>query len=161
MHPTLNSPEITQDLFNEEDIFTYEEATTGQRFLNFLIDALGQWLLSALIGLLLGMALYAASPDIFNEMFVYESYEVTLLSYAVSITSYILYYFISEKAFKGKTLGKLITRTKAVNTDGSPLSTKSAFLRSISRLVPFEPFSALSGSPWHDTWTKTMVIKNR
>ena len=161
MYPASNSPEITQDLFNEEEIVMYEEASTGQRFLNFIIDALiVQYVLATLVGVVLGLFLLSVSPDIFITLDE-ESLEVTLIGYAISLIMYILYYFITEKAFKGKTLGKLITGTKAVNIDGGALSTKTAMLRSLSRLVPFEPLSALSGSPWHDTWTNTKVVKTR
>jgi hypothetical protein len=59
-------------------------------------------------------------------------------------------------------LGKLITGTRAIREDGVELNFKDAFLRSLSRLVPFEPFSIWSGNGiWHDSWTKTMVIKSR
>jgi hypothetical protein len=51
----------------------------------------------------------------------------------------------------------MITGTKAVNHDGSNISAKTAFLRTLCRLVPFEPFSAF-GIPWHDSWTHTHVI---
>ena len=66
-----------------------------------------------------------------------------------------------EKLFKGYTVGKLITGTRAIREDGKELTFKNAILRSLSRMVPFEPFSAFGGSPWHDRWTKTRVIKSR
>jgi uncharacterized RDD family membrane protein YckC len=63
--------------------------------------------------------------------------------------------------FGGRTLGKLITGSKAVREDGTSLTWKDACLRSLSRMVPFEPFSALGGAPWHDRWTKTTVVRTR
>ena len=43
---------------------------------------------------------------------------------------------------------------------GNYLIDRIAFLRSLCRLVPFEPFSALKkpSYPWHDRWTRTLVI---
>jgi uncharacterized RDD family membrane protein YckC len=73
----------------------------------------------------------------------------------------LLYYTFCEKVFKGYTLGKLITGSRAISADGSELTFKQAILRSLSRMVPFEPFSALGANPWHDSWTKTVVIKSR
>jgi uncharacterized RDD family membrane protein YckC len=63
----------------------------------------------------------------------------------------------------GKTLGKLFTRTRAVNDDGTRLTPKTAFLRSICRIIPFEAFSALGSPcyPWHDKLSKTYVIDDR
>ena len=74
---------------------------------------------------------------------------------------YGLYMFIVEAMFKGKTLGKLITGTRAVNEDGSNLSAKTAFFTGLSRVVPFEAFSALGtpSYPSHDKWTK--YVRNR
>ena len=62
--------------------------------------------------------------------------------------------------FKRRTIGKFVTGTKAVNTDGSKMEPKTILLRSLCRIVPFEPFSALGNPsrPWHDKWSKTYVI---
>jgi uncharacterized RDD family membrane protein YckC len=84
-----------------------------------------------------------------------------LILYLVGILNYLLYYTFCEKVFKGYTLGKLITGTRAIRDDGNELTFKDAILRSLSRLVPFEALSAFGYSPWHDSWTKTTVIKSR
>jgi uncharacterized RDD family membrane protein YckC len=62
-------------------------------------------------------------------------------------------------ATKGRTLGKLITGTAAVKDDGTALTFKDVLLRSVCRLIPFEPISILFGGFWHDTLAHTMVIK--
>jgi uncharacterized RDD family membrane protein YckC len=69
-----------------------------------------------------------------------------------------VYYSLCEKLFRGQTLGKLITATCALRTDGEELTFKDALLRSLCRLVPLEVFSGF-GVPWHDAWTNTMVVK--
>jgi hypothetical protein len=38
------------------------------------------------------------------------------------------------------------------------MSAKTVLLRTLCRIVPFEPFSAFGGHPWHDKWTRTYVI---
>jgi uncharacterized RDD family membrane protein YckC len=65
-----------------------------------------------------------------------------------------------ESLTKGRSLGKLITSTKAVNEDGTDISTVTAFARGFCRVVPFNQFSAFGtpSHPWHDKWTKTYVI---
>ena len=101
-------------------------------------------------------------PDFMNRL-VADSLNPTLLllAYVVTIFNYIIYYTLCEKLFRGQTIGKLITGTRAIRTDGSDLTLRNAFLRTLSRLVPFEPFSTFGGRPWHDTWTDTMVVKTR
>jgi uncharacterized RDD family membrane protein YckC len=141
----------------------YERASTGQRFLNFLIDnLLMRFGLSYLTGTAVGFFLGAVFPDYASKI-VYDrtSLDFIILLYMVGILNYLIYYTFCEKVFKGYTLGKLITGTRAVSDDGTELTFKDAILRSLSRLVPFEAFSALGFQPWHDRWTKTTVIKTR
>lgn len=138
-------------------------ATTGQRFLNFLIDnLLLRFGLSMLTGMAVGMILALSFPDYMREITQGENrFGLYALSYLIVIVNYLIYYTICEKAFKGYTLGKLITGTRAVREDGNELTLRNALLRSLSRLVPFEALSAFGGYPWHDSWTKTRVIKSR
>ena len=69
----------------------------------------------------------------------------------------------TEALTGGRSLGKLITGTRAVNADGSAISMQTAFWRGLCRAVPFEAFSALGSPsyPWHDKWTNTYVIDLR
>jgi uncharacterized RDD family membrane protein YckC len=71
---------------------------------------------------------------------------------------FVVLYFLCELGLKGRTIGKFVTGTKAVNIDGSEMDPKTVLIRSLCRIVPFEPFSAFGGHPWHDTWSKTCVI---
>jgi uncharacterized RDD family membrane protein YckC len=60
---------------------------------------------------------------------------------------------------KGRSLGKMVTSTTAVKRDLTPINWKDASVRSLIRLIPIEPLSGLEGSPWHDSLSKTIVIK--
>ncbi len=60
------------------------------------------------------------------------------MAYILVLLNYLLYYTVCEKAFKGYTLGKLVSGTRAIRDDGGELTLKDAFLRSASRLVPLE-----------------------
>ncbi|MFN2439403.1 MAG: RDD family protein [Chitinophagaceae bacterium] len=164
MQTNPNAQEIEQQLFTDEDLYNYTEASTGQRFLNLIIDnILMRYGLSYLSGMAVGYILGAFFPEAAYRLFGDEnSFNVLALGYLIVTVNYLVYYTFSEKVFNGYTLGKLITGTRAVRQDGGELTFRDAFLRSASRLVPFEAFSALGGnSPWHDKWTKTMVIKSR
>ncbi|HMP91624.1 MAG TPA: RDD family protein [Phnomibacter sp.] len=80
-------------------------------------------------------------------------------TYIMFCKSTIIYYTLAEKLLKGKTLGKLLTRTNAIRADGNPLTLKDSLMRSLVRCVPFNALSALGGILWHDSWTHTMVVK--
>ena len=142
----------------------YVEASVGARFLNFLIhNLLMRFVLSYATSYLVVLILASIAPDFIDRLTYSEGFNWTLFFFALIVghVNYILYYTVCETAFKGYTLGKLITGTRAIRGDNQPLTFRDALLRSLSRLVPLEPFSAFNGNPWHDTWTKTRVIKSR
>ena len=157
---TQNEPGIAEEL---QSFIRYEQASMGQRFLNWLIDnLLMRFGLSYATGTLVGYLLGTFFPDYTRRIISDQNNgDLLLISYIIVIFNYIIYYTICEKAFKGYTLGKLITGTRAIQEDGGELSFRNAILRSLSRLVPFEAFSGFAPRPWHDTWTKTMVVKSR
>ncbi|HEV7781603.1 MAG TPA: RDD family protein [Chitinophagaceae bacterium] len=153
-----------ENIFDDHVEFTL--ASQGQRFLNLLIDVLlMRFLLSKATGYLLAYLLLAIAPDFLTEL-AYEvegekSWRFWVASIALGYINYLIYYTICEKAFKGYTLGKLITGTRAIREDGQELSFKDTLLRTLCRMIPFEVFSGFGARPWHDTITKTMVVKSR
>jgi len=125
-------------------------ASKWQRFGNMLIDDFGYIVFSALIGASLAIvggdeavALLDSIPDI-------------IFGYSVMT----VYYFSLEFS-TGRTLGKLITRTKVVDEEGNKPSWRKILGRTFTRIVPFEPFSFLGkdGRGLHDRWPNTYVIK--
>jgi len=151
----------SENLF--EDIVMNTPATTGQRFVNWLIDnLLMRFGLSYVTGTLVGLIIGKFFPD-YAERIVYNqtTWDLFVLGYVIALFNYILYYTICEKAFRGYTLGKLISGTRAIRDDGQELTFRDTLLRSLSRLVPFEVFSGFSDKPWHDSWTNTQVIQAR
>lgn len=143
----LNYPGTEPDLLSEFTV-NLEMASHGKRFVNYLIDVI---------------VYYAI---IFVVLFIFPSLRYTLLfvsvmgRYAILVGIFLGYYCAMETLTKGKTLGKMVTGTRAVDLEGNPITARAALLRSLCRLVPFEPFSAF-GRPWHDTWTQTMVIDEK
>ena len=138
-------------------------ASTGQRFLNWLVDnLLMQYGLAYITGTFVGILLGSLFPEFIRRLIEKgDQGDLFILGYIVAIFNYLFYYTICEKAFKGYTLGKLISGTRAIRIDGQELTFKDALLRSLSRIVPFEILSGFGGHPWHDTWTNTRVIKAR
>lgn len=123
-----------------------EQVTTGTRFVNYIIDIIVYYVLLVLAGLALATT--------FN-------FEDNLSIYMFNYFLYVCYYTLMEGATKGRTIGKLVTGSNVIKDDGTPITWKDALMRSLCRIVPFEPFSALGGYPWHDRWTKTKVVKNK
>ena len=136
--------------------FDVVQASTGKRFANYLIDLVVFYILLFGLGVFL-----ALSPSALEALQSLE--ENWLLDRLVWIVLYGIYMFAAEALFKGKTLGKAITGTRAVNEDGSRISIKTALLRGLSRMVPFNAFSAFGSPsyPWHDKWTNTYVIDEK
>ena len=162
MNPNESYPSATEShLFEEGEFVQYDEASNGQRFLNYLIDTIFmRYAVGYATGYLLAEFLLATSPETAYDLFGDEGNWGAI--YLIAIINHLVYYSICEKVFKGHTIGKLITGTRVIREDGEELTFKDAFLRSLSRLVPFEALSIWFGSGlWHDTWTKTKVIKTR
>jgi uncharacterized RDD family membrane protein YckC len=151
----LNEGQDQQEHLLDDIEYTYTQAGSGKRFANFLIDRISFYIiwrtLFKFFTLPIAIALYKTSHD--KSVLTVEIYLMTSVGFVLFITA-------CEAITKGKTLGKLITGTRAVTADGYLITPKTAFLRSISRLVPFEVFSALGDPsyPWHDRWTRTIVI---
>ena len=141
---------MQQTSFLEEIDLNYCRASTGKRFANYIIDVIVFYILVILLGIAIGLL----RPDLIPEE------DGGILERIISLICYGLLMFIIEAACGGKTLGKVITGTKAVNIDGSDMSFQKAFVRNIIRSIPFNAFSALGtpSDPWHDRWSETMVI---
>jgi uncharacterized RDD family membrane protein YckC len=134
----------------------YVRASTGQRFANYLIDLVLFYVLLFLIGIFWAFS----SPESVEAIAADDSAGFNLLDRLLSLVLYALYMSAVEAIFKGKSLGKLITGTRAVNLDGTRISVSTAFARGFSRAVPFCAFSAFGNpcDPWQDRWTNTMVV---
>ena len=154
-HEPLTDPENILD-----DVeYTLHQASTGVRFSNYLIDRVSFYLIWRF-----GLIKFTVTVIYMLKVPLDSRWAVFLVSYILAATTFVLYVGAFESLTGGKTLGKFITGTRAINDDGTRVTPATAMLRSLSRLVPFEAFSALGGSPpypWHDRWTKTCVIDER
>ena len=147
-----NVSNTSTDILAGDDAFQYEYASTGQRFVHFLVDIVLFYFIFIVIGVVAAITGNESSLDILDD---------PLGGRLISIVVYILFFTLWEGGTKGRTLGKFITGTKALKKDGSEITWADALKRSLSRIVPFEPLTGFSGHPWHDKWTDTMVVKIR
>jgi uncharacterized RDD family membrane protein YckC len=125
----------------------YEMASEVKRLINFVIDMA---ILFGILQLLDTIPSPGTSPS--------DAMIVLIIS-----TVFFLYYFLFE-TFLQRTPAKYITRTKVITRDGNKPGIGTIARRTLCRLVPFDPISAI-GTPsdersfWHDRWTQTLVVK--
>ncbi|THU41732.1 RDD family protein [Niastella caeni] len=132
----------------EYDMVAY--TSIGHRFVHYLLDyflILPFWMSAASF-------LYVFNYMVFGSA-SYSSANPTLF-YLYYFVSYLLYYFLAEAIFR-QTLGKMVTRSCVVS-DGVQLSTGRILLRTLSRLIPFDPIAFLFGAKWHDRVSSTAVV---
>jgi uncharacterized RDD family membrane protein YckC len=130
-------------------------ASTGKRFVNYLVDVFFFYVIIVLFGAVIGIFApewldYLDSNDpIFN-----------LMGRIMSLVLYALYMGAIEAMLDGKSIGKLVTKTRAIQLNGNKITSGLAFARGFYRAVPFAAFSAFGdpSDPWQDRWTDTMVI---
>ncbi|HEY6914196.1 MAG TPA: RDD family protein, partial [Paludibacter sp.] len=61
----------------------------------------------------------------------------------------------------GRSLGKIITKTKVITVDGDKPDFKTFLIRALCRFIPLESFSFLGStdSGWHDSISRTRVVR--
>lgn len=119
-------------------------ASRLKRFCNYLVDAIVLYVIGFFIG---------ATVNPSNRVGL-----SVLLGFATSF----VFYTVFETAL-GRTPGKFATGTRVVMKDGSKPTFGAVLIRSLSRIVPFEPLSLLTRSNpagWHDRWAGTYVVPN-
>ncbi len=146
----MNTENTVLDAGIDGDYFkptTTNLATTGQRFANYLIDLVMVLIVIVLLAVILELLSFSI-PD--NDL-IYR---------LLGVISMVIYYTLTEMS-GGRTLGKLITKTKVVNELGETPKASQVLKRSLCRIVPFEAFSAFSSTKlmWHDKWSDTYTIK--
>nr|WP_294773884.1 RDD family protein [uncultured Flavobacterium sp.] len=139
----------------------YAAASIGQRFLNYLIDTIMQLILMfalAIISFIIGDLLGTKKP----VEFVSKLDQNRIALYTVTYTITLLYYNVFE-ILTARTIGKFITGTTVVNEYGEKPSHENILIRSLCRLIPFNPLSVLifGGRGWHDSISKTYVVDNK
>lgn len=143
---------LQQDFLTEEISLT--QAESGKRLANYLVDVASFYATLFILVIILGI--------LFPVIFVYldEMAEADLADRLISLMLYAFYMALVEGFSRGRSIGKLITGTRVVNEDGSPINFGTGFLRGFIRAIPFCAFSALGSPcyPWQDKWTNTYVI---
>ena len=138
----------------------YAAASMGQRFLNYLIDTLMQlifMIVLAMISFIIGDMLGTKKPVEFVAKLDQNRIALYTVTYAITL----IYYNVFE-ILTARTIGKFITQTVVVNEFGEKPSHENILIRSLCRLIPFNPLSVLiQGRGWHDSISKTYVVDKK
>ena len=130
-------------------------AGISKRFANYVTDIIIFWFLASFF-----IAFFY--PGFIDS--VANQQDICLSTHLLIRFFYGLYISFCEAVLKGKTVGKLLTETRAVySNNGSFINTQTAFVRGLCRIIPFEELSAIGFPPypWHDRWSGTIVIDEK
>jgi hypothetical protein len=154
-----NDKEILKEI--REEMNYADPVSRGIRLVNYIVDQVAAGVIIS--GVKFGIA-YNLLGENYRDHAFYKVQELSLAviqnNLVVSLPVTFLYYLIFEAATRGRTLGKILTDTIAISQDGQPFTFKHALMRTLCRFIPFEPFSAVFAYlPWHDSISKTAVVK--
>lgn len=145
---------LDQELI-QENFTQYRQASKGKRFANFLIDMIVFYIFLMILGFTLGILQVVTKTDLLS----WTEDLNPLVDRLMTMLLYAIYYCLVEGIFKGRTLGKLITKTRTVGEDGLLMNTSELLNRSFSRIIPFDQLSfAFADQGWHDRFSHTMVV---
>ncbi|MBW8359824.1 MAG: RDD family protein [Weeksellaceae bacterium] len=129
------------------------KAANGKRFANYLIDLIIFYLVFTVVVLIIG----ALSGDFEGFLMKLENTS-RLVDTLQTMGAYFAFTFLMEYATTGRSIGKYVTGTAVVKTDGTPLTVTDYLLRNLYRIVPFDALSFFGNTGWHDKWSSTRVI---
>ncbi len=127
--------------------------SAGPRFAHFFIDAMIFSTVISIVSVLLESPLPAVQDSFVGEL-------LEIVTDLVVFALYPFLYFICERNWQ-QTPGKMLTKTFVIDQYGNKPSNRQLILRSLIRLVPFEPYSCFGdlSRGWHDKWSDTWVVK--
>jgi uncharacterized RDD family membrane protein YckC len=124
------------------------------RFGAFLLDIVFILIFEAIVGGSIGLVL-----GLTDNLNILESRSFdTILKLLTYLVIRPMYYIIFEGSIQASP-AKLIMGRVVVNEYGEKPSVGQIVARSYIRMIPFEAFSCLSNVGWHDTWSKTYVLR--
>ncbi len=146
---TKKEPDITYKELNGHQLSQFNFASNWQRLFHLFIDTYLCFLVFSVFIYTFGNEYVVKVESILGERG---------LLYVFLITFRLVYYPFFE-ILLGATPAKLLTETRVITQDGNKASAGTIALRTLCRFIPFEPFSFFGAGGWHDTITKTEVVR--
>ncbi|MFC4221229.1 RDD family protein [Flagellimonas marina] len=123
--------------------------SSGTRFLHLIIDWAVWIILSFILSFLVGLIFEPTNLDLFQ-----------VVIYILFLAVFVGYYAFMELKYQ-KTVGKFITKTHVVKTDGKKPDSSDIIARTFCRLIPFDRLSFLFvKNGIHDYLSKTKVVRD-
>ena len=128
----------------EKKIFDSKKISSLSRFIHFIVDTIVWFLIVAILTFSLN------TNDDFQM----------LIGYLIFFSSYFVYYVFMETKYQ-KTVGKFITKTKVVKSNGTKPEFGDIVRRTFCRLIPFDRISFLfTQNGFHDRFSETTIIRD-
>ncbi|MVM37867.1 RDD family protein [Spirosoma sp. HMF3257] len=147
---------LSRDLLNADELLGNLVTPTSRlkRLANFLLDLVFFYIIVFTIGLIV-MLIYPEIGYSFEPINPLVDRLIGTLFYST--------YYVIFKTWLGKTLGKIITKTKVVNKQGQKPDFSTVLVRNLVRAIPLDAFTFLRENPigMHDRMSNTMVIDDR
>lgn len=122
-------------------------AGKGRRFLTLLVDQVGYYTFSFVLGIVLALAGAGQAIQGMNKL-------QEILFGAVALSVYYLFF----ESLWGRTPGKLVMGTRVVDMQGGQPTFRNLVKRTLARLVPFEAFTFFGVRGFHDRISDTQVV---
>jgi uncharacterized RDD family membrane protein YckC len=149
-----------EETFVETNILRFREVPFVEglpRFGHYLIDRGIIWVCSFGLEVLIVMLLtVTGNAGILENSSLVNLFDTLFAWFVVQPA----YYFIFEVSMQS-TPGKALLKRMVVDEYGNKPTTRQILIRSLSRTVPLEIFSCLSPRGWHDTWSRTFVLRKK
>lgn len=127
-----------------------EIASAARRFLTYVVDLIVIWIGTFTLQIAYGFAFGIHALETLNGP---KWWGICLAFY--------FFYYVTFEVVSGKTIGKVLTGTRVVTTNGLALSLPTAMVRTLCRFLPFEPVSfSLGETWWHDSLSRTQVVRS-
>jgi uncharacterized RDD family membrane protein YckC len=144
----------------ENTKFTVTEdllATRGQRIFNCLLDLL---IVHTVLISIATTAVIIGDITNNNDLSNWAKSTTTFEKFLFWIVILFLYYFLTETYFS-RTFAKYFTKTIVVTKDGSRPNKRMISIRTLSRFIPLEGLTFLSGDlrGLHDLFSDTYVVR--
>jgi uncharacterized RDD family membrane protein YckC len=146
-----------ESAFDEFEKTMCESAGQGQRFANYMIDLIAFYIFIIIAGGIIGVIVAILNPSAIEDF----KDGGMLLNYLIGFIGGVIYYTLIEFVTGGRSLGKVITKTKVITLEGDKPDFKAFLIRALCRFIPLESFSFLGSADagWHDSISRTRVVR--
>lgn len=125
-----------------------------QRFFHFLIDTL-------VMGLILSSLFFRIFEIHLKHNEFFQSHMNNRFTILLLVIIFRFLYYPFYEIIFGKSPAKFLTESRLVSSKAEKPSASSVLIRTICRNIPFNPFSFLWYTGWHDSLSQTYVVKEK